>query len=178
MKSSVVYAVTLHTFVRFESIWTRGKTFWRIFSYPIGCKKNALCLEFILKNSKHDDTGLKLKLKVIPFFCAAHRLLRITLRHPRWRQFFPLSRKEQTRAAAVCRAKAFIRHNSAADRLTASWFAIEKQENERIARVPEVCSGFPLRGRRVVELLKCPSWGFGLWDLWSLWDSSTALQLH
>ncbi|CAH3142521.1 unnamed protein product, partial [Porites lobata] len=32
-----------------------------------------------------------------------------------------------------CRAKAFIRNNDAADRLTASWFAIEKQENERNA---------------------------------------------
>ena len=28
------------------------------------------------------------------------------------------------------RDKAFIRNNNAADRLTASWFAIEKQENE------------------------------------------------
>ena len=51
--------------------------------------------------------------------------------------------------------KAFIRNNNAADRLTASWFAIEKQENERNVRDPEVCSGFSLRGRRVVELLKC-----------------------
>ena len=54
------------------------------------------------------------------------------------------------------RAKAFIRHNIAADWLTASWLAIEKQENERNVRDPEVCSGFSLRGRRVVELLKCP----------------------
>ena len=43
-----------------------------------------------------------------------------------------------------CRAKAFIRKNNAIDRLTVSWFATEKQENER------------LRGRRVVELSKCP----------------------
>ena len=54
------------------------------------------------------------------------------------------------------RDKAFIRNNNAPDRLTASWFAIEKQENERNVRDPEVCSGFSLRGRRVVELLKCP----------------------
>ena len=53
-----------------------------------------------------------------------------------------------------CRAKAFIRNNNAADRPTAPWFAIEKQENERNARDPEVCSGFSLRVRRVVELLK------------------------
>ena len=37
--------------------------------------------------------------KVIPSFCTAHPLLRITLLHPRWRRFFPLARKEQTRAA-------------------------------------------------------------------------------
>ena len=49
-----------------------------------------------------------------------------------------------------CRAKAFIRNNNAADRLTASWFAIEKQGNERNVRDPEVCSGFSLRSRRVV----------------------------
>ena len=55
-----------------------------------------------------------------------------------------------------CRAKAFIGNNNAVDRLTAFWFGIEKQENERNVRDPEVCSGFSLRGRRVVELLKCP----------------------
>ena len=55
-----------------------------------------------------------------------------------------------------CRAKAFIRNKNAADRLTAFWFAIEKQENERNVCDPEVWSGFSLRGRRVVELLKCP----------------------
>ena len=31
-------------------------------------------------------------------FCTAHPLLRIILRHPRWWWFFPLERKEQTRA--------------------------------------------------------------------------------
>ena len=69
-------------------------------------------------------------------FCTAHPLLRITLRHPRWRRLFPLARKEQTRG--FCRAKAIIRNNNAANRLTASWFAIEKQENERNVRDPEV----------------------------------------
>ena len=33
-------------------------------------------------------------LKVIPLFCTAHPLLRITSLHPRWRRFFPLARKE------------------------------------------------------------------------------------
>ena len=104
VERSLCRPVILRTFVRFETmIWTRGKTFWRIFSYPIGCKKKALCLEFILKNSKHGDTGLKLKLKVIPLFCTAHPLLRITLRHPRWRRLFPLARKEQKRAR-FCRS--------------------------------------------------------------------------
>ena len=37
--------------------------------------------------------------KVIPLFCTAHPLLRITLRHPWWRRFFLLARKKQTRAA-------------------------------------------------------------------------------
>ena len=40
-----------------------------------------------------------------------------------------------------CRAKAFIQNNNSADRLTASWFAIENQENERNVRDPELCSG-------------------------------------
>ena len=37
--------------------------------------------------------------RVIPLFCTVHPLLRMTLRHPRWRRFFPLVRKEQARAA-------------------------------------------------------------------------------
>ena len=61
-----------------------------------------------------------------------------------------------TKKGRLCRAKAFIRTNNAADRLTVSWFAIEKQENDRNVRDPEVCTGFSLRGSRVVELLKCP----------------------
>ena len=60
-----------------------------------------------------------------------------------------------TNKGRFCRAKAFIRNNNAADRLKASWFAIGKQENERNVRDFEVCSGFSLRSRRVVELLKC-----------------------
>ena len=63
---------------------------------------------------------------------------------------------KRTKKGRFCRAKAFIRNNNASDRLTASWFAIEKQEKERNVDDPEVCSNFLLRGRRVVELLKCP----------------------
>ena len=67
----------------------------------------------------------------------------------------PTSAK-RTNKGCFCRAKAFIHNNNAADQLTASWFAIEKQENERNVCDPEACSDFSLRGHRVVELLKCP----------------------
>ena len=67
----------------------------------------------------------------------------------------PTSAK-RTNKGRFCRAKAFICNNNATHQLTASWFAIEKQENERNVRDPEICSSFSLRGRRVVELLKCP----------------------
>ena len=127
--------------------------------------------------NKEDEKKTQSKLKVIPLFCTVHPLLRLTLRHPRWWRFFPLGWKEQKKGR-FCRAKAFIRANNATDQLTASWFAIEKQDNERNVHDPEVCSGFPLCSHWVVELLKCPGWGCGLWGLWSLLDSSTALQLH
>ena len=67
-----------------------------------------------------------------------------------------LSSAKRAIKGRFCRAKAFIRHNNVADRPPASWSAIEKQENERYVCAPELCSGFSLRGRRVVELLKCP----------------------
>ena len=84
-----------------------------------------------------------------------HPLLHITLRHPKNAAVLPTSVK-RTNNGRFCRTKAFIRNNNAADRLENSWFAIEKQENERNVRDLEVCSAFSLRGRRVVELLKCP----------------------
>ena len=68
----------------------------------------------------------------------------------------PPTSAKRTNKGRFCRAKAFIRNNNAGDRLTASWFTIEKQENERNLRDPEVCSGFSLRCPRVVELLKFP----------------------
>ena len=49
----------------------------------------------------------------------------------------PTSAK-RTNKGRFCRTKAIIRNNNAANRLTASWFAIEKQENERNVRDPEV----------------------------------------
>ena len=62
---------------------------------------------------------------------------------------------KRTNKGCFCRAKAFTSNNNATDWLTASWFAIEKQENERNVRDPEVCSDFSFRGRPVVEVLKC-----------------------
>ena len=114
------------------------------------------CVSIIKTSSQNISITLsQISLKVIPLFCTAHTLLRITSHHSRWRWFVPPARKD-TNKGLFCRAAAFIRNNDAADRLTASWFAIEKQENERNLGDPEVCSGFSLRGRRVVELLKCP----------------------
>ena len=55
----------------------------------------------------------------------------------------PTSAK-RTNKGRFCRAKAFIRNYNARDRLIASWFATEKQENERNVRDPEVFSGFSL----------------------------------
>ena len=46
----------------------------------------------------HTEKTKEINVKIIPLFCTAHPLLRITLRHPRWRRFFRLARKEQTRA--------------------------------------------------------------------------------
>ena len=51
-----------------------------------------------------------------------------------------------------CRAEAFIRNKNAANRLTASWSAIKKQENEKNVCHPEVCRGVSLCGHQVVEL--------------------------
>ena len=63
-----------------------------------------------------------------------------------------LASAKGTNKGRFCRAKAFIR-NTAADRLTASWSAIDKQGNEKKNVCdPEVCSGVSLCGRRVVEL--------------------------
>ena len=66
----------------------------------------------------------------------------------------PASAK-RTNKGRFCRAQVFIRNNNAEDRLTASWFDIEKQEKgkKKHVRDPEVCSGFSLRGRQLVELI-------------------------
>lgn len=48
------------------------------------------------------------------------------------------TRAKTTNRGRFDRAKAFIRNNDATDRLKASWLAIEKQENEKLVRDPEV----------------------------------------
>ena len=84
---------------------------------------------------------------------------------------------KRTDKGRFCRAKAFIRNRNAANRPTASWSALKKQENEKSARDLEVCSGFPLRGRRVGRI-KCPRWGFGrrLWSLWAALRLSNCIK--
>ena len=90
MKLSTVYAASLCTFVRFETmvwpsirfdislqnfkkpldIFSRRKTFRRIFSYKFGFGKKILSdflasIEFIFEKGKHREAGLKHKLKLI-----------------------------------------------------------------------------------------------------------------
>ena len=63
-----------------------------------------------------------------------------------------------TNKGRFCRAKAFIR-NTAADRMTTSRSAIDKQGNEKKNVCdPEVCSGASLCGLRVVEFNLKMSW--------------------
>ena len=62
------------------------------------------------------------------------------------------ARAKRTNEGHFCRAKVFIRNNNAGARLTASWSAIEQEAKEKNVHDPEVCSGFSIRGLRVVEL--------------------------
>ena len=78
---------------------------------------------------------------------------------------------KRTNKGRFSRAKAFIRNNNAADRLPGSWSAIEKQENEKNVRDPEV------RGRRVVELNVLPArlWMGAVKPVGQLYGSPAAL---
>ena len=89
------------------------------------------------------DRFLLYSLMVIPWFCIAQPFLGITLRHPRWRRFFTPAREGQTRAA-FAELKLLFEITMPQNRLTASWSAIKKQENEKNVRHPEVCSGVSL----------------------------------
>ena len=83
----------------------------------------------------------------------------------------PTSAK-RTNNGLFCRTKAFIRNNNAADRLTASWFAIEKQEHERNVGDPEVC-------RVVFHFAAVELWNYSnvLAEALDYGDCGTALRL-
>ena len=68
---------------------------WRVFCNSC----SALALKTLQVDSSPYYDYSRTCIKGIPLFCTAHPLLRITLRHSRWRRFLPLARKEQTRAA-------------------------------------------------------------------------------
>ena len=98
-------------------------------------------------------------------FCTAHPLLRITFSATsKMAAVFHTSAK-RTNKSRFRRAKPFIRNSNAADRLTTSWFAIEKQENERNVRDPEVCSGLIFTSRpsscRIIKLSWLRLWIMG-----------------
>ena len=91
------------------------------------------------------------RFKVIPLFCTAQPVLRITLRHPRWRLFFRLAQKGQRRPAfAEIQLLFVIRMLQIGLQLPS--LLSKKQGNEKKLGEPEVCSGFSLHGRQVVEL--------------------------
>ena len=58
----------------------------------------------------------------------------------------------RTNKGRFCGAKASIPNKNVANWLTASWSAIEKEENEKNVPNLEVRSEFSLRSRQVVEL--------------------------
>ena len=74
----------------FSSIFLCGVTVFRI---PLAALKSYLLRMRILLLQD------RFWFKVIPLFCTAHPVLRITMLNPRWRRFFPLARIERTRAA-------------------------------------------------------------------------------
>ena len=48
-----------------------------------------------------------------------------------------LTSAKRTNEGRFCRAKAFIGNNNAADRLTASWFAIENKKMKEMCVIPK-----------------------------------------
>ena len=99
-------------------------------------------------------------IKVISLFCTAHPLLRITLLHPRRRRFFPLARKEQTRAAF-----AELKLLFAIIMPQIGWqqpvLLSKNKKMKEMCVIPKSAVVFHFAA--VEELLKCPGWGFGLW---------------
>ena len=134
---------------------------------------------FILegRSRTHSLKSLELKfwLKVIPLFCAELPLLHTILRHPRWRRFFPLARKEQTRAAF-----AELKLLFAIIMLQIRWqlpslLSKNKKMKKKCGLSRSLQWFFTTRPSSCG--IRCPGWGFGR-GLWSLWDSAAALQLH
>ena len=74
-----------------KCLQTNCKTF-KMSIYRIK-NNNAFGVEFLWK--------ITVQLKAIPFFCTAHHLLRITLRHQKWRWFSLVARREVTKATIL-----------------------------------------------------------------------------
>ena len=112
---------------------------------------------------------------MIPSFCTTQPFLRITLiATSKMAAVLPLAWKEQ-RWAAFAERKLFIRNKNAANRRTASSSGLKKTRKTKKC----ASSGSLLwisTSRPSSCRIKCPRWSFGR-GLWSLWGSSTALQL-
>ena len=131
----------------------RSENEWNGFLQHDKFREKCICKGWT--NRIGDLPFLTFSIKVIPLVLHYAPSTEHNIATSKMAPVLPTSAK-RTNKGRFCRAKAFIRNNNAAHRLTTSWFAIEKQENERNVRYSEVCNGFSLRGRRVVELLKCP----------------------
>ena len=68
--------------------------------------------------------------KVIPLFCTAQPVLAHNIATSKMAAVLAAS-AERSNKGRFCRAKAVIRNNKAANRLTASWPAIKKLRNEK-----------------------------------------------
>ena len=105
-----------------------------------------------------------------------HPLLRITLRHPRWRRFFPLARKEQARTAfAELNLLFAIIMSQICWQLTV--LLSKNKKMKEMCVIPKSAVVFHFAAVELWNYFnnkKCPGWGFGLWGLWSL---RTALRL-
>ena len=114
-----------------------------------------------------------LPFKVIPLFCTAHPLLRVILRHPRWRRLFPLVRKEQTRAA-FAELKLLLAILPKNGWQLPGLQLTNKEMKKKMCVIPKSAvvlhfAAFELWN----SILKCPGWGFG----WGCESYGTALRL-
>ena len=104
-----------------------------------------------------NDSGSRSKkaasseVKVIPWFCNAQPFLRITLRHLRWRWFYPRAQEGQTRATFAELKLLFVIRMPQIG-LQPPGVLSKNNKMKKNVRHPEVCRGVSLRGHRVVEL--------------------------